>query len=67
MRNRTLLRILEREREAFAAERRLLIEQICHLSRSPWTSAPADLYEPVEEEPFMPVLVNPDHWSDDDL
>jgi hypothetical protein len=65
LRNRTLLRILEREREAFAAERRLLIEQICHLSRSPWTLAPADLYEPPPELDVMPALVVPDHWPDD--
>ena len=65
MRNRTLLRILEREREAFAAERRLLIEQICHLARSPWTPAPADMIEHEELEPFVPTLVVPDHWPDE--
>jgi hypothetical protein len=65
VRNRTLLRILEREREAFAAERRLLIEQICHLSRSPWTPAPADIVVEFEPEPIPPLMVVPDHWPDE--
>jgi hypothetical protein len=67
MTNRSLIRILEREREAFAAERKLLIEQICHLSRYPWTPSPADMatvYERLEEDETDPLLVQPQHWTD---
>ena len=65
MRNRTLLRVLEREREAFAAERRLLLEQICHLSGRPWTPAPIDMREEqVDPEPVEPQFVHPDHWPE---
>lgn len=66
VRNRTLLRILEREREAFALERARLIDTICHLAGRSWTLAPADMVEP-EPEPGEPTLIVPDHWSDDDL
>jgi hypothetical protein len=62
---RALLRILERERESFAAERKLLIDQICHLARQPWTPAPSDFYGRAEEpEPEEPVLVHTDHWPE---
>ena len=62
---RSLLRILEREREAFAAERKLLIEQICHLSRQPWTPAPYSVFnmeEPEEDE--EPRYVHTDQWPE---
>lgn len=47
-RDRSLLRVLEREREAFAAERARLIDQILHLSGKTWTPPPP-------RAPFEPV------------
>lgn len=51
MSKRTLLRILERERQAHEAERRRLIDQILHLTGKPWTPAPADTTPTVDVEP----------------
>lgn len=50
MTKRNLLRILERERESFAAERKLLIDQIMHLSNKTWTPPPRTI-EPAAPEP----------------
>lgn len=47
MTKRQLLRMLEREREAHAAERARLIDQICNLSGRPWTLPPRPI-TPVE-------------------
>jgi len=56
---RSLLRVLEREREAFAAERARLIDQIMHLSNRTWTPPPHDYTYPVEPE------VDPEHeWTE---
>lgn len=66
MTKRALLRMLEREREAFAAERRLLIEQICHLSK-PWTVSPSDManiYERQDEDEEEPQFVHVDQWPE---
>lgn len=63
MTKRSLLRILEREREAHAAERARLIDTICHLSGRPWTPSPADMrVEP--EDLSEPELVHAHHWPD---
>jgi hypothetical protein len=62
---RNLLRILEREREANAADRQKLIDTICHLAGRPWNVPPADLVDhDVEEELHEPALVHPEHWSE---
>lgn len=56
MTKRNLLRMLEREREAFAAERARLIDQICALSGKPWTLPPrpvADTPEPDENQKLL--------------
>lgn len=47
---RTLLRTLERERAAFADERRQLVDTICHLAGKPWTLPPREV-KPVEPDP----------------
>jgi hypothetical protein len=47
---RQLLRMLEREREAHAAERARLIDQICNLSGRPWSPAPASMPTVTDEE-----------------
>lgn len=50
MTKRQLFRLLERERESFAAERGRLIDVICHLGRNPWTLPPReDVYVPDPE------------------
>lgn len=53
-REQQLLRILEREREAFAAERQRLVDVICNLSGKPWTLPPRPITENREpqEDPF---------------
>lgn len=61
---RSLLRILEREREAHAAERQRLIDTICHLSGRPWTPAPADMRHNEPDDEFEPVVVQAHHWPD---
>jgi hypothetical protein len=50
MTNRSLLRMLEREREAHMQERQRLIDTICHLAGKPWTPAPIDLVSEPEPE-----------------
>jgi len=56
---RSLLRMMERERQSFALERARLIEQICHLSGKPWTVAPARM-PVVEPEPIDELALIPD-------
>jgi hypothetical protein len=49
---RSLLRLLEREREAHAAERARLIDTLCNLAGKPWTLPPRPItdYDPIEED-----------------
>jgi hypothetical protein len=63
---RSLLRILERERESYAAERQRLIDTICHLAGRPWNVPPADMhdFDAVEKLAEEPRFVYPEHWSE---
>lgn len=55
---RSLLRVLEREREAFVAERSRLIDQIMHLSDRTWTLPPREqVTQQASEDPA-------DEWVD---
>lgn len=61
---RQLFRLLEREREAAAAERARLIDQICNLTGKPWTLPPRPL-EVVEPDPEQGrYVVSPEQLPD---
>lgn len=52
---RSLLRMLEREREACAAERRELLDRIMVLADKPWTLPPRPLRAERPEDPALEI------------
>lgn len=63
---RTLLRILERDREAYLAIIREQNDRIMELAGRPWNVPPSQLLERPEEDEEVeePQFVHADHWPE---